>query len=55
VHGKAGAGRELGKILMWNLQEKCWKKLDLLHNMQEVYERGVVFTGDWQLQLVLGH
>ena len=25
-----------GKISMYNLHKRCWKKLDLLHNMQEV-------------------
>ena len=33
---KAGAGRELRKISMWNLQERCWKKLNMLHKKQEV-------------------
>jgi hypothetical protein len=34
--GKSGAGREFRKISMWNLQERGWKKLNMLHKMQEV-------------------
>ena len=33
---KSGAGREFRKISMWNLQERGWKKLNMLHKMLEV-------------------
>ena len=46
------AGRELSQICMWNLYERCWKILNILHKMQEVggFTKSVVGFGvDWKL------
>jgi len=34
--GQAVRQRTREEISMWNLQERCWKKLDMLHKMKEL-------------------